>query len=210
MTEPQLIQITHQAEPEPVIVPRSSILVLVRVFQRDSWQEAPRSRCTGRSSWQDAAVSSWMCGKDELLRRSLSSHTASPWHQKSLSRCTWALSKNSVMHSDLCTVFWTVVQIVSAYKIFFACKYFCVVFSRKWLKPLQSAPSRPHRSLSYCPSKTTWTRENLRQYLYHNCSRGLITIWGVTAPKPRPKPRHTHPQPPRTNQFRGNAWWMIC
>lgn len=34
-------------------------------------------------------------------------------------------------------------------------------FSRKWLKPLPSAPSRRHRSPSYCPLKTTWTRENL-------------------------------------------------
>lgn len=34
-------------------------------------------------------------------------------------------------------------------------------FSRRWLKPSPSAPSRRHRSPSYCPLKTTWTRENL-------------------------------------------------
>lgn len=38
---------------------------------------------------------------------------------------------------------------------------FSFSFSRRWLKPSPSAPSRRHRSPSYCPLKTTWTRENL-------------------------------------------------
>lgn len=44
-----------------------------------------------------------------------------------------------------------------------SCCYFFLsfIFSRKWLKLLQSVPSRPHLSPSYCLLKTTWTREDI-------------------------------------------------
>lgn len=57
--------------------------------------------------------------------------------------------------------------------------YWCHVMffklSRKLLKLLQSVPSRPHLFLSYCPLKTTWTRENLFHYL----SADLCVDWSI-------------------------------